>query len=295
MDFDHLNTAGKAPASLEATVEGTSQNKLELVGLETVRYDTQTGLVPVVVQDALDGTVLMLAYANREALKRTLGTQTAWFWSRSRSEYWQKGATSGNTQRVVEVRVDCDGDCVLYLVQPAGPACHTGQRTCFFRTMAHTADELLRSDAHFITGAAAGVTVNVDVDNHVARRVDAAEHLGGPSDTKNPIATAYDSTTLIARLWGVLDGRFRERPKGSYTSYLFEHGVDKIAKKVAEEAAEVVIAAKNAVPTIHGRSAEGQTELAKESADLLFHLLALWRLAGIGPDEVFKVLEEREN
>jgi phosphoribosyl-ATP pyrophosphohydrolase/phosphoribosyl-AMP cyclohydrolase len=97
-------------------------------------YD-ERGLLPVVVQDAGSGLVLMLAYANAEAIGRTLETGTTWFWSRSRSEFWNKGATSGNTQSVLDVRYDCDGDAVLYLVDPAGPACHTGATTCFHRSL----------------------------------------------------------------------------------------------------------------------------------------------------------------
>ncbi len=102
--------------------------------LDQLRYD-DNGLVPAVVQDVRTKQVLMLAYANEEAVRRTLDTKTTWFWSRSRSEYWNKGATSGNVQTVVEVRYDCDGDALLYLVEAAGPACHTGAETCFFRTL----------------------------------------------------------------------------------------------------------------------------------------------------------------
>jgi phosphoribosyl-ATP pyrophosphohydrolase/phosphoribosyl-AMP cyclohydrolase len=98
-------------------------------------YD-ERGLLPVVVQDAGSGLVLMLAYANVEAIERTLSSRTTWFWSRSRNEFWNKGATSGNTQAVLDVRYDCDGDAVLYLVEPAGPACHTGETTCFHRSLA---------------------------------------------------------------------------------------------------------------------------------------------------------------
>jgi phosphoribosyl-ATP pyrophosphohydrolase/phosphoribosyl-AMP cyclohydrolase len=90
------------------------------------------GLVPAVVQDAGTGAVLMLAYMNNAAWQRTLQTRRAWFWSRSRGELWEKGATSGNRMAVVEVRLDCDGDSVLLRVDPAGPACHTGETSCFF-------------------------------------------------------------------------------------------------------------------------------------------------------------------
>jgi len=97
-----------------------------------VRWDT-AGLVPVVAQDASSGDVLTVAYANAVALARTLETGEAHYWSRSRAELWRKGATSGNVQRMREVRLDCDGDALLYRVDPAGPACHTGERSCFFR------------------------------------------------------------------------------------------------------------------------------------------------------------------
>ncbi len=102
--------------------------------LGEVRFD-ERGLVPAIVQDARTGQVLMLAYMNAESLRRTLTSGETWFWSRSRGELWHKGATSGNVQRVVEVRLDCDGDAVLVRVEPAGPACHTGADSCFFRAL----------------------------------------------------------------------------------------------------------------------------------------------------------------
>ena len=94
----------------------------------------ERGLAPAVVQDAATGEVLMLAWVDAEAVRRTLDTKTTWFWSRSRKEYWNKGATSGNTQKVIEVRYDCDADALLMRVEPSGPACHTGERSCFYRT-----------------------------------------------------------------------------------------------------------------------------------------------------------------
>jgi len=98
------------------------------------KYD-ERGLVPAIVQDADSGEVLMLAYMNAEALELTLATGQAHFWSRSRQELWHKGATSGNVQEVLDVRIDCDEDTLLLLVHPAGPACHTGNRTCFYREL----------------------------------------------------------------------------------------------------------------------------------------------------------------
>ncbi len=93
------------------------------------------GLLPAVVQDATSGSVLMLAWVDAEAVRRTLESKTTWFWSRSRSEYWNKGATSGNLQHLVEARYDCDEDALLFVVNPDGPACHTGQETCFYRKL----------------------------------------------------------------------------------------------------------------------------------------------------------------
>jgi phosphoribosyl-ATP pyrophosphohydrolase/phosphoribosyl-AMP cyclohydrolase len=100
-----------------------------------IRFDAR-GLVPVIAQDATTGAVLMLAYANREAVQKTLSSGEAHYYSRSRGELWRKGATSGNTQKVIEVRLDCDGDALLYRVEPRGPACHTGEESCFFTMLA---------------------------------------------------------------------------------------------------------------------------------------------------------------
>lgn len=108
--------------------------------LERVRFN-EDGLIPAVVQDALSGRVLMQAYMNREALQRTLDSGETWFWSRSRGELWHKGATSGNTQAVRAIRVDCDDDSLLVSVEPAGPACHTGEPTCFFTPVGEVAGE----------------------------------------------------------------------------------------------------------------------------------------------------------
>ena len=102
--------------------------------LATLRYDA-AGLVPAIIQDVNSSQVLMMAWMNAESLRRTLASGETVFWSRSRQEFWHKGATSGNTQRVVDLRVDCDGDTLLILVEAAGPACHTGAVTCFYRSL----------------------------------------------------------------------------------------------------------------------------------------------------------------
>jgi phosphoribosyl-ATP pyrophosphohydrolase/phosphoribosyl-AMP cyclohydrolase len=113
---------GRRSANLESLISGFTWD--------------ERGLLPAIVQDAETGEVLTLAYMNAESLRLTLETGETWFWSRSRQELWHKGATSGNVQHVVEVRYDCDGDALLVRVKPAGPACHTGERTCFYRKLA---------------------------------------------------------------------------------------------------------------------------------------------------------------
>ena len=102
--------------------------------LSRLKWDAN-GLIPAIMQQHDSGEVLMVAWMNEESLAKTLETSQTWFWSRSRKELWNKGATSGNTQRVTEVRFDCDADTLLVLVDAAGPACHTGERTCFFRVL----------------------------------------------------------------------------------------------------------------------------------------------------------------
>ncbi len=112
-------------------MEDTTITKMDETDL---RFDDRN-LIPAIVQDANSGDVLMLAYMNPESLQRTLETGQTWFWSRSRQSLWHKGATSGNVQRVVEIRYDCDEDTLLVLVDPAGPACHTGASSCFYRAL----------------------------------------------------------------------------------------------------------------------------------------------------------------
>jgi phosphoribosyl-ATP pyrophosphohydrolase/phosphoribosyl-AMP cyclohydrolase len=102
--------------------------------LNSVKYDDH-GLVPAIVQDIATGDVLMMAYMNAESLRKTLESGETWFWSRSRKEFWHKGGTSGNTQQVDSISVDCDGDTLLVRVTPRGPACHTGEQTCFSRSV----------------------------------------------------------------------------------------------------------------------------------------------------------------
>ena len=196
------------------------------------------GLVPAIVQDADNGDVLTLAYMNEESLRRTIETGETWFWSRSRNELWHKGATSGNTQSVVSIAVDCDEDAVLVTVRPQGPACHKGENSCF-----HT-------------------------DIKPATRA-ASVRLG----------------RQLEELYKMIETRKRERPQRSYTSYLFDEGLDKILKKLGEETTETIVAAKN---TDHQK-------FVGEVADLIYHLLVLLVERDVDLTEVSSELEQRAN
>ncbi|MFN8532194.1 MAG: bifunctional phosphoribosyl-AMP cyclohydrolase/phosphoribosyl-ATP diphosphatase HisIE [Dehalococcoidia bacterium] len=200
-----------------------------------LRFDAD-GLIPAVVQDATAGTVLMLGWMNEEALQRTRESGLVWFWSRSRNALWQKGETSGNVLRVVDIRRDCDEDVLLVRADPAGPTCHTNQPSCFYRSL--------------------------DDDRVLP-----------PPAPEN----------VLADLFAVIAQRQRERPAGSYTTYLFDEGIDKIGKKIGEEAAEVIIAAKNGEPA----------PLAGEVADLWYHSLVMLAACGLTPEDVLAVLRER--
>ena len=189
--------------------------------LERIKFDAK-GLVPAIVQDAATGTVLMLAYMNRESLEKTLATGTTWFYSRSRQELWNKGATSGHIQTVKEMFYDCDGDTLLVKVEQKGAACHEGTYSCFSRRFGEAESTL----------------------------------------TERPALAAAE---VLAELFAVLEDRRQNPQQGSYTSSLFAKGEDRILKKIGEEAAETIIAAKN----------HSQGEVIYEMADLWYHCLVL--------------------
>lgn len=195
----------------------------------------EDGLVPAIVQHARSGEVLMLGYMNEEALRRTAESGLVTFWSRSRGRLWQKGETSGNVLRLVELRQDCDGDALLVLAEPAGPTCHTGAPSCFHRTL----------------------------DDQPAGRAPAS--------------------VILTELADTITRRNAERPEGSYTTRLLAGGVDRIGKKIGEEAAEVIIAAKNAAAD----------ELAWELSDLLYHSLVLLEQQGVAIETVWRELRRR--
>lgn len=199
--------------------------------LKKINYDAN-GLIPAIVQDANSGKVLMLAYMNEEAINKTIETKETWFYSRSRQELWNKGATSGNRQLVKTIALDCDEDALLITVEPMGPACHTGEESCFFQPLAAELDE--RRD-------------------------------------------------VIHRLIDVIEERRSNPVEGSYTNYLFTEGIDKVLKKVGEEAAEVIIGAKN----------NDKSEIKWEVADLVYHTLVLMNMTDVSINDIKDVLYER--
>jgi phosphoribosyl-AMP cyclohydrolase / phosphoribosyl-ATP pyrophosphohydrolase len=194
--------------------------------LENAKFGSD-GLIPAVVQDARTREVLTVAYMNKEALQLTLERRETYLWSRSRQQLWHKGETSGNSQKVTKVSLDCDNDAVLVEVEPLGPACHTGAYSCF------------------------GVE----------------PELQG----------------VLRELYSVIEQRKEKRPDGSYTTYLFNSGLDKILKKVGEEATETIVAAKNS----------DSQRLVSETGDLLYHLLVLLVERGVTLDEITRELKER--
>jgi len=216
------------------------------------------GLVPVVVQDAVDGRVLVLAWANAEAVAATLATGDVHFFSRSRQSLWRKGETSGNVLRLVDLALDCDGDALLARVTPAGPACHRGERSCF------------------------------DPDG-TAAPVAAVGHEGAlPADSVQGFA-------WLEELWATIADRAARRPEGSYTAALLAAGVDGPARKVAEEATEVLMAAKDdaVAEASGGDRGASRDALAGEAADLVYHALVLLAERGVQPAAMIDQLRAR--
>ncbi|MER3425430.1 MAG: bifunctional phosphoribosyl-AMP cyclohydrolase/phosphoribosyl-ATP diphosphatase [Nitrospiraceae bacterium] len=202
-------------------------------------FDEQ-GLIPAVVQDWRDGTVLMVGFMNREALARTLDTKHVHFWSRSRKTLWEKGKTSGHYLLLKNLFVDCDHDTVLVKAEPIGPTCHTGEQACFFTQL----NEYGTFETRKAADAAGGVLESVH-------------------------------RTILDR---------KQSPQsGSYVSSLFQGGLDRILKKVVEEAGEVVLGSKN----------DRREEVIYEVADLLFHVLVVLGYHGISLQAVYQELANR--
>ena len=202
-----------------------------MVDIKELKFD-EKGLIPAVVVDAISKKFLTLAYMNEESLKITMEKKLTCFYSRSRQELWLKGETSGNYQKVVSITADCDKDALVVMVEPMGPACHTGEESCFFNPV-FTNDELKEFS--------------------------------------------------LEGLVKLIEGRKIEKTEGSYTTYLFEKGIDKILKKVGEECTEVIIAGK----------ADDKKETIYEIADLAYHTLVLMIQMGISLEDIHRELASR--
>ena len=196
-----------------------------------LKFD-EKGLIPAIVQDHFTKEVLTLAYMNAETLALTIAEGRTVFWSRSRQEIWRKGETSGNVQKVVSITADCDGDALVVMVEPDGPACHLGTESCF-------------------------------------------EYPVYQSENRREFS--YQG------LMQLIEGRKTDRKEGSYTTYLFDKGLDKILKKVGEESTEVIIAA----------HAHDKRETVYEIADLAYHVMVLMIEAGISLEDIHRELASR--
>lgn len=202
-----------------------------MIDINALKFD-EKGLIPAIVVDSVSKKVLTLAYMNKESLKISMEKELTCFYSRSREELWLKGETSGNYQHIVSITADCDNDALVVVVEPDGPACHTGEETCFH----------------------------------------------------NPLFQSEERSEFsLESLMKLIEGRKTEQKEGSYTTYLFQKGLDKILKKVGEECTEVIIAAK----------AEDKKETIYEIADLAYHTMVLMIEAGISLDDIHKELSSR--
>lgn len=202
-----------------------------MVEISELKFDSN-GLIPAVVVDSITKKVLTVAYMNAESLEIAMKKGLTCFFSRSRQQLWLKGETSGNYQHIVSITADCDKDALVVVVEKDGPACHTGNESCFF----------------------------------------------------NPVYQSRERSEFsLQGLYDLLDDRKEMRPEGSYTSYLFEKGIDKILKKVGEECTEVIIAGK----------ADDKKETVYELADLAYHCMVLMVQMGISVEDVHKELASR--
>lgn len=212
--------------------------------MQEVKFDAQ-GLVPAVIQDAHAKKVRMLAYMNEEALQKTLETGKVHYYSRSRKKLWLKGETSGNYQYLKGISMDCDGDTLLLQIeQENGISCHTGHATCFYRSLGE--EEIIKNE---------------------------------PTVLENNTAS-----NMLAEVYNVILDRKAHPKEGSYTNYLFDKGLNKILKKVGEEATEVVIAAKE----------DDLQELTGEIADLMYHMSVLMAHKGLNWEAVERELSKRK-
>lgn len=214
--------------------------------VKNIKFDDK-GLIPVIAQDYNTNEVLMMAYMNKEALEKSLETGKAHYFSRSRNKLWQKGETSGHYQYIKSIKIDCDNDALLIKVEQVEGACHTGHYSCFYR--------------------------------EISEKEGLKETQEKVFDEKE----VYDGAKVLKEVYDVIVDRTINPKEGSYTNYLFEKGLDKILKKVGEEAAEVIIAAKN----------KDKGEIVYEISDLFYHLFVLMVERGVILDDIYNELKKR--
>ncbi|MDX2273147.1 MAG: bifunctional phosphoribosyl-AMP cyclohydrolase/phosphoribosyl-ATP diphosphatase HisIE [Cyanobacteriota bacterium] len=222
--------------------------------LDRLAYDTQ-GLLPAIVQDYLDGAVLMLAWMSRQSLQKTLETGRTWFWSRSRQQLWPKGETSGHWQEVKAIRYDCDQDALLIMVEQKGDvACHTGSRSCFFRDL-------------------------VGLPSTTLAPAFSVDPSSGDRDHPPPPPLA----DTLSQVFAVIQQRQAYPQANSYTNQLLDKGDNAILKKLGEETAEVVMAVKDRQPDA----------IAGEIADLWYHCLVALAYHHVDLKDVYRKLQAR--
>ncbi len=227
------------------TEEGRSKRVEEIIG--QVDFEKGGGLVPVISQEASTGKILMLAYADKEALKKTIETGYVHYFSRSRNKLWMKGETSGHVQKVLEINIDCDKDAILLKVEQVGACCHKGYPTCFYR-------ELLREGEFQVK----------------------EERVFDPSKV-------YVHCKILDEIQDVINQRIKDKPKDSYVAKVFEGGMEKIAKKILEEASELAVALLK----------EEKEQVIHEAADLIFHTLLGTITRDVKNEEIYEELKKR--
>jgi len=197
--------------------------------------DISINLIPAIIQDCRTNEVLMLAYMNKESLTKSIQTGTTWFWSREREKLWNKGETSGDIQKIKEIKYDCDGDALLIKVDQVGNACHTGNRSCFFR--------------------------NIDIKAKNLEKIDWGKLNFGYDYQSLP----EDNLNILNGLYSVIESRIKNKSPNSYTYSLHKKGLDEILKKVGEESIEVILSFKY----------QKNERAIYEIADLMYHLIVL--------------------